>query len=328
MSVRIYIPSTRETQALIGLVAEVKVHSSPSEDNVLASVPLLAQELPRTLRAQLRAFSETETSDGIIIRTGQALPNEHLPTPQDYDELGEAYMFNDFQIAHALLSSLVGTPVGFRSQRDGRCLNNIIPTKVLEELPNSSSGSRFDLGLHTEDAFHEFKGDFLALTCIRNYENAVTSFASIKAVTLSDEVRGELMKPQFLIGHNPIHKMSGQIKCRPQSILYGRMNSPCMRINTANTRGVNARAQCVLDQFTSMLVKARESVILQRGDFFYLDNFYTAHARDAYQPHYGPRARWLSRFILAKDLRKSMAARTSVQSRVIENEYENQSDLA
>ena len=323
MSVCIYTPSAKEIQALIGLVAEVKEHSSPTEANVLACGSLIAQELPRVMRAQLRDFSENESSDGIIIRTGESLPNDHLPTPQDYDELGENYVFNDFQIAHALLSSLVGTPVGFRSQRNGRCLNNIIPTQLLEELPNSSSGSRYDLGLHTEDAFHEFKGDFLGLTCIRNHENAVTSFASIKTVILPDEIKAELMKPQFFIGHNPIHKMSGRIKCPPQSILYGRTSSPCMRINTANTRGVNASAQCTLDRFTSILMKARESVVLQRGDFFYLDNFYTAHARDAYRPHYGPRARWLSRFILAKDLRKSMAARTSVESRVIENDYED-----
>ena len=325
---RIYNSSATEIQALMSLVAEVKANALPTEAIVLARSPLLAQELPRTLRAELNAFSEHEVSDGIVIRTGEAIPNENLPTPQNYDELSESYQFNDLQIAHALLASLVGTPVGFRSQRNGRCLNNIIPTKVLENLPNSSSGSRFNFGLHTEDAYHAFKGDFLALACIRNDEKAVTSFASIKAVNLPKDMKAELMKPQFLIGHNPIHEMAGDVKCQPQSILYGRVDSPCMRINTSNTRGVDPRAQCILDEFSFLLVEARETVILQRGDFFYLDNFYAAHARDAYQPQYGPGARWLSRFILAKDLRKSMVARASVESRVIENDYEAQSELA
>jgi L-asparagine oxygenase len=323
MSVRIYTPSDIEVQALKSLVAEVKDNLPPTEINVLARVPLLAQELPRSLRTQIRDFAENETSDGIVVRTQDAFPNDYLRTPQDYDELNPAYRYNDVQIAHALVASLIGTPVGFRSQRGGRCLNNIIPTKALEALPNSSSGSRFDFGLHTEDAYHPFKADFLALACIRNDENAATSFASIKSVNLPISLMTELLKPQFLIGHNPIHMLAGALKVVPQSILYGRQDSPCMRINVANTRGIDRDAQCVLDQFIALLVSARESITLIRGDFFYLDNFYTAHARDAYQPNYGEHARWLSRFILAKDLRKSISARSSLDSRIIENEYEH-----
>jgi L-asparagine oxygenase len=322
MSVRIYTPSDIEVQALKSLVAEVRDNLPPTEINVLARVPLLAQELPRSLRTQIRDFAENETSDGIVVRTHDAFPNNCLRTPQDYDELNPAYLYNDVQIAHAIVASLIGTPVGFRSQRGGRCLNNIIPTKALEELSNSSSGSRFDFGLHTEDAYHAYKADFLALACIRNDENAVTSFASIKSVNLPTNLKKELLKPQFFIGHNPIHMLAGALKIAPQSILYGRQDSPCMRINVANTRGIDRDAQCVLDQFVALLVNARESLTLMRGDFFYLDNFYTAHARDAYQPNYGEYARWLSRFILAKDLRKSMSARSSLESRIIENEYE------
>lgn len=323
MSVRIYTPSDIEIQTLKNLVAEVKKNLPPTEAGVLSRAPLLAQELPRSLRAKMRDFAENETSDGMIIRTQDAFPNDYLRTPQRYDELAPTYLYNDVQIAHSLVASLIGTPVGFRSQRDGRCLNNIIPTRALEELPNSSSGSRFDFGLHTEDAYHAFKPDFLALVCIRNDEKAVTSFASIKSVSLPINLKTELLKPQFLIGHNPIHMMVGAVKNAPQSILYGRADSPCMRINVANTQGVDRDAQRVLEQFVALLVNARESITLMRGDFFYLDNFYTAHARDAYQPNYGEYARWLSRFTLAKDLRKSISARSSLDSRIIENEYEH-----
>jgi L-asparagine oxygenase len=197
MSVRIYTPSDIEVHSLKNLVAEVKENLPPTEANVLARAALLAQELPRSLRTQMRDFSENETSDGLIVRTQDAFPNTYLPTPQDYDELNPAYLYNDVQIAHSLIASLIGTPVGFRSQRGGRCLNNIVPTKVLEGLPNSSSGSRFDFGLHTEDAYHPFKADFLALACIRNDEKAVTSFASIKSVSLPVSLRSALLKPQF-----------------------------------------------------------------------------------------------------------------------------------
>lgn len=299
-----------------------------TEDNILASAPVYAQELPRALRTFLHEFKAKEIADAVTIKTGDFFDSSAASTPKDYEELSPEYLYNDMQIAHALISNLIGTPVGYSSQRSGRRLNNIIPTQNLETTPNSSSGSKFNFGFHTEDAFHEFKGDYLGLVCIRNDENAVTSFVSMNEIKVSPLLKAALFKPDFVIGNNPIHVLPEGHKMSRSSILYGSWSRPYMRINVNNTYGVDRNAQYALEEFVEVMNAARERVVLEGGDFFYLDNLFTAHARDAYTPNWGDKARWLSRFIISQDVRKSAAARKDWRSLVIENDYDRTTALA
>jgi L-asparagine oxygenase len=311
------------------LVEEIKSKVvKPTEEEVLACVPIYAQELPRTLRRFFQDFTTHEIADAISVKTGDFFHTVDIDTPSDYPELNSDYVYNDTQIAHALMATLIGTPVGYSSQRSGRRLNNIIPTQGLEAIPNSSSGSKHDFGFHTEDAFHEFKGDYLGLACIRNDESAVTSFVSINEIQLKPALKAALFKNEYVIGHNPIHELTTDFMPTKQSILYGAWDRPYMRINVNNTRGVDKSSRYALEEFVDAMNAARERAVLEAGDFFYLDNLYTAHARDAYSPNWGDRARWLSRFIITKDIRKSTVARKDWRSFIIENDYDKNAVLA
>jgi hypothetical protein len=165
-----------------------------------------AQELPRADRLLVHDFTTRESCDALTLKMGDVFCGSAGNTPTEYDELEPGYVYNDAQIVHALISTLIGIPVGYSSQRSGRRLNNIIPTKNLENVPNSSSGSKYDFGFHTEDAFHEFKGDHLGLVCIRNDERASTNFVSINEIKISPLLKAALFKPDYVIGHNPIHQ--------------------------------------------------------------------------------------------------------------------------
>lgn len=304
------------------VVREIKAKvNKPIEEKIFSCAALYAQEFPRTLRNFFHDFTAFEIADAITIKTGEFFDSSSADTPTDYEEQSLDYVYNDLQIVHALMSTLIGTPVGYSSQRSGRRLNNIIPTQNLESIPNSSSGSKYNFGFHTEDAFHEFKGDYLGLVCIRNNEGAVTSFVSINEMKLTPLLKATLFKSDYVIGHNPIHQLPEGHKVSKNSVLYGSWERPYMRINVNNTHGVDRNAQYALEEFVDAMNAARERVVLETGDFFYLDNLYTAHARDAYSPNWGSRARWLSRFIVSKDIRKSTAARKDWRSPIIENDY-------
>lgn len=323
MSHRFITLDPEDFRIIESLVREIKLNAGrPTEENILSCAHLFAQELPRNLRRFLHDFTEKEAADAITIKTGGFFENSSADTPSDYEELNSDYAYNDLQIAHALMATLIGTPVGYSSQRSGRRLNNIIPTQILETTSNSSSGSKYEFGFHIEDAFHEFKGDYLGLVCIRNDEGAVTSFVSVNEMNLTPLLRASLFKPDYVIGHNPIHKLPEGHTLSRNSILYGSWERPYMRINVNNTHGINRNAQYALEEFVDAMNAARERVVLEAGDFFYLDNLYTAHARDAYSPNWGKKARWLSRFILSKDIRKSTVARKDWRTLVIENDYD------
>lgn len=318
-----------DLRTIESLVREVKIKiDKPTEKNVLSCAPVYAQELPRILRHFFYDFIACESADAITIKTGTFFDSSSLDTPINYDELNFDYIYNDLQIAHALMSTLIGIPVGYSSQRSGKRLNNIIPTQNLESTPNSSSGSRHNFGFHTEDAFHEFKGDYLGLVCIRNAERAVTSFVSINEMKLAPLLKAALFKSDYVIGHNPIHQLPDGHKLSKNSILYGSWERPYMRINVNNTYGIDRNAQYALEEFVDVINGSRELCVLEAGDFFYLDNLYTAHARDSYSPNWGSRARWLSRFIISRDIRKSTVARRNWRSPVIENDYDRVDALA
>lgn len=312
-----------DIKKISSLVERMKSETEqPTEENIFPMAAVYAQELPRAVRLLVHDFTTRESCDALTLKMGDAFCASAGNTPTEYDELEPGYVYNDAQIVHALISTLIGIPVGYSSQRSGRRLNNIIPTKNLENVPNSSSGSKYDFGFHTEDAFHEFKGDHLGLVCIRNDERASTNFVSINEIKISPLLKAALFKPDYVIGHNPIHQLPEGHKPPRNSILYGCWDRPFMRINVNNTYGVDRSAQYALDDFILAMNAASEQVVLEKGDFFYLDNLYTAHARDAYSPHWGPNARWLSRFILTKDIRKSAVARKDWRSPVIENDYD------
>lgn len=319
MTIKYFIPSETSMKQLRQKLMEFKSELEEfSEESVLNRAKIFASEIPREIREVFYEFQVKETSEAILIRTGNLLENSSIKTPKRYEELDSGYQLNDFQMLHALFSSLLGHPIGFASQREGKRLNNIIAVKELEDIPNTSSNSIHDFGFHTEDAFHKFRADYLGLVCIRNTEKVKTNFVSSKFLELDRQTIDELFLDKFIINHNHIHKLNAVIH-PPQSIFYGSRKTPFMKINICDMVGTDEASNNALQKLIHALDKTRESVVIEKGDFFYLDNYYTAHGRDAYKPNYGDESRWLSRFIITADIRKSITARASIHSHVIQN---------
>ncbi|MEN9582675.1 MAG: hypothetical protein RL641_629 [Candidatus Parcubacteria bacterium] len=318
MSISTLLPTPSEAMEIIAIADELFVNSNEWDAIlVLENAKRASNLFPTRIREFFLEFSEKESSDALIIKLGEFLSNKDIPTPIPYPEECANYKLNRYQVIHTVFSSLLGTPIGWSTQRKGSVINNIIPNASLASIPNSSSGVNYDFGFHTEDAFHEYKGDYLGLVCIRNNEEAVTRFFSVKNLSLSNEDIAILSEEKFIIKNNPIHETE-EFAFSPQSVLYGNKKNPFMRVNFANMHGIDTISESALNRLKKSSEVIAESVILRSGDFFYLDNFYTAHARDAYSTQFNNESRWLSRYIITKDLRKSAKLRTLESPYVIQ----------
>ena len=290
------------------------------QDVFLDRAGVLAHELPRRVRETFYSFKRHEAAAVLHVAGSPVSLESAGPTPSSYVEAEPGFRLNEAQILHGLYGSLLGEAIGFTSQRAGSAYNSIIPLPGLADVPNSSSGSNHDFGFHIEDAFHPLRPDYLGLACIRNDEGAGTTVASIEGIdNLSEQERAVLFEPRFSIGHNPIHQTSGAVDENFQSIFFGSPEYPYFRVNFAaldisQLDGIERSAVVKLHEY---LQHNKETLILEGGEYVYVDNFRCAHARDAYTPLPAGRSRWLSRLCLTHDLRKSTAQRADLSSRAI-----------
>jgi alpha-ketoglutarate-dependent taurine dioxygenase len=76
-------------------------------------------------------------------------------------------------------------------------------------------------------------------------------------------------------------------------------------------------AQEALNALTSLIESSLIDVILQPGDFFFIDNYKAVHGRKPFKARYDGADRWIKRISMTRDLRKSRQSRASCAARVI-----------
>ncbi|WP_299207388.1 TauD/TfdA family dioxygenase [uncultured Dokdonia sp.] len=289
------------------------------EFSFLSNSHLYAQELPRRVRELFYQFKNQESHLAILIENAPLFKKDFPKTPTKYREKHD-YKLDRSDIIHGLFSSLLGEPFSFSTQRHGHAYNRIIPLPKFESISNSSSGSLYNFGFHSEDAFHIGMPDYLGLMCLRNTENAPTVIASIKDVFIPREIKKILFEPQFYIESNPIHKnVIKEINSTKKSILFGHFDNPYLRINM-NTLDLNmyeGKVKEALSFIYEAINKNKIEITLKSGNCLYVDNFNAVHRRDSFIPNYGDEARWLTRLVVTNDLRKTRHLRDKADSRII-----------
>ncbi|MFJ5231032.1 TauD/TfdA family dioxygenase [Kitasatospora sp. NPDC088391] len=287
----------------------------------LEQAAILAAGLPDEIRATFYGFRRHESHSALHVTGSPVLTTDPGPTPTGYVEEQDDFRLNDAQLLHGLYAVLLGEPIGYVSQRKGACYNTIAPMPELAAVANSSSGHLHDFGFHIEDAFHPTRPDYLGLACIRNDERAGTTIADVdgldQALT-ADEI-AFLFEKRFPISHNPIHYTSGVVDEERQPVLFGHPERPYVRVNFAalDWAGLRTVERDVLLRLQEHFEKTKKTLVLGAGEFVYVNNYTTAHARDAYEALPPGRSRWLSRLCVMTDLRKSSHRRDTIESRAI-----------
>lgn len=97
-----------------------------------------------------------------------------------------------------LLATVMGNPIAWEGQQDGRFVHNIVPAPG-HESEQTGASSTVLLTPHTEDAFHPGRAHLLMLGCMRNHDNIATTAASIRNIRLSEADIALLTRPRLPI---------------------------------------------------------------------------------------------------------------------------------
>ena len=330
-----------EIEQIRGLLAEITArYSSPEDPEFLAQADVFAHELPRRVRAALREFRLHEPKGALCVISGWPLDYDKIgPTPRHWREKDPANNALDEEILLVLFGSLLGDPLGWATQQDGRIVHDIFPIQG-HENEQLGSGSEQVLWWHVEDAFHPYRGDYLGMMCLRNPDSVPTTFASLENVEIAPEEYAILSSPYFTIRPDESHLTKNRGKSgdlegdlnssyskieemwnSPERIpvLFGSAESPYIRLDPYFMDPVrdNAEAQAALEGLIKKIDGIISDQVLKPGDFCFIDNYKAVHGRKPFKARYDGNDRWLKRINVARDIRKSREARLAAHERVI-----------
>ena len=344
--------STEEVRVIQGLLSEVsRQYKSVEDPGFLNEASVIAHELPRPLRNFLNNFKRQEPPGGACLIKGYPIDDRKIgPTPEHWKDKSEVSPTLEEEMLHMLFGALLGDAIAWATQQDAHILHDVLPVKG-DENEQISTGSNQAVWWHNEDAFHPFRGDYVSLMCLRNSDRIPTTLASADQIKLGPREINILFEPRFVIypdeshaeknnsltftysangngngngnGTDPLKAARERIREMHTSpskmaVLYGDPHSPYLRLDPYFMRPLDDdEAQSALNALVRAVDKCLGEVVLEPGDFLFVDNYRAVHGRKHFKARYDGTDRWLKRMNIASDLRKSRAARINCSSRVI-----------
>ncbi|NEB36276.1 guanitoxin biosynthesis L-enduracididine beta-hydroxylase GntD [Streptomyces sp. SID14515] len=329
----------RRTESLVDELAGR--FTSVEDPALLDELTLYAQELPRSIREQVNRFRLHEPS-GCVLFAGFRVREDRIgPTPSAWDAAGPgAALREDLHLL--LCGSLLGDPIAWATQQDGRLVHDVIPIEGHEhEQINSSTAA--PLWWHTEDAFHPYRADYVGLMCLRNPDRAETTLTYFDDLALDPASAGALAEAHYVIrpdeSHLPKNRDgSGRLDApaelierslariermstapEPTAVLFGDPRRPYGRLDPyfMDLDDIAPEAARAFDELVKAIDDRLTGVVLSPGDVLFVDNYKAVHGRKPYTARYDGADRWLRRINIARDLRKSRDARNGPAARVI-----------
>jgi L-asparagine oxygenase len=313
-----HILSQRDTDQLMGVAEQLRHrYSAPNHRLLPAQAPLILRDIPDDLALFLRAFQRDEPAGAAVLRGGGIDDKALGRTPPRYDPPypTDASVQLDFYLT--LIASCLGEPIAWSNLQGGRLVHNVLPVPG-DETEKTGTSSQSLLELHTEDAAHPARADYLLLLCARNDDKIPTVYTSLAQADLDPAMVEVLFQPRFTMRSEPDHAATlGE--AQRVAVLFGHPASPYLAYDgfylTADP--ADPTAQRALSHLTERLEAAATDVLLGPGDTVILDNFRAVHGRRPFQPHYDGRDRWLKRTHVTRDLRRSRRWRSSPASPII-----------
>lgn len=332
-----------DTRALVAGLA--RRYPGPEHQGFLDEADVIAHELPRRIRKELREFRLFEPESALLMVSGWQVDEEKIgPTPPHWKEHARENDTRAEDLLLVLMASLLGEPIGWSTQQDGRVVHDLLPIKG-HEHEQVGTGSEELITWHVEDAFHPFRGDYLGMMCLRNPDRVPTTFAPISKVRLTPDELAVLASPHFTIrpdnSHLPKNGGNGngngrspreqalleqayrkieRLNAHPERIqvLFGDPRTPYVRMDPYfMDPPEDPVARATFEALQRKVDDALEDRVLEPGDIVFIDNFQAVHGRKPFKARYDGSDRWLKRINVVRDLRKSREARLSATSRVL-----------
>lgn len=213
----------------------------------------------------------------------------------------------------AVVAMLFGQQLGevfaFREEKQGALVQNVVPVRALAR--SQSNAGSVSLELHSENAFHLHRPDFIGLICLRSdhEERAATLVSSIRnALPLLDSADVEILgSPRFVTEAPP------SFGCRdvapPHAVLSGPAYDPGIQVDLNATTALDNAARGALERLGAALAEASSLLMLKSGEMVFIDNRLVVHGRTYFEPRYDGRDRWLHRIYVQLDSRRSLTHR-------------------
>ena len=281
-------------------------HVSPStkEDDYISSVKHFSSMLPVRIKQILNYFRSHGHEHGVLLIRN--VPNDMLVnTPKDNKEhIGETTILSRIQ---ALFNEYIGHMVSYEAEGDGYLFQDMVPNKELSTT-QTSLGSKVELELHTEQAFSDYRPDYLSLACIKGDENAYTYFLHVNQIVeeLTDKETQYLEKKKWKIGVDMSFALNGCdfVTRGPLSILNNRYDHYDLVFDQDLMIGETKTSSKMIDEIVTIYHNCRHGYVLQPGEILLLDNHKVVHGRSPFQPKFDGNDRFIIRSFIMKDLKK------------------------
>lgn len=314
-------------------------YDTVEDPRFLREVAVISHELPRRVRAHLTDFRLLEPVSALCVISGYPIDDDGIgDTPEHWRSRVRPSPTLREEMLLILYGSLLGEPIAWATQQDGYLVHDILPIKG-HENEQLGSGSEQVLWWHVEDAFHSYRGDYLGMLCLRNPDEVATTFASLESVELDEKLWEKLFEPHYTIRPDESHLKKNKsdvreidrlleasyreierMNTRPDliPIFNGDRMSPYIRLDPYFMgRPQDPEAQEAFDRLCAAVNQNLEDLVLNGGDFCFVDNYKAVHGRRPFKARYDGKDRWLKRINVTRDLRKSRGARLTADSRVI-----------
>ncbi|OZM72921.1 arginine beta-hydroxylase, Fe(II)/alpha-ketoglutarate-dependent [Amycolatopsis antarctica] len=331
----------REVGALLDDLAGT--YSTVEDPAFQRRLPVHAHELPVRVREHLTTFRLGEPA-GVCVISGCQVDQDRVgPTPAHWRDQGPVSPALREEIFILLCGSLLGDPIGWSTQHDGRFVHDVLPVPG-DENEQIGTGSAQTITWHVEDAFHPFRGDYVGLMCLRNPDKVATTYADMADLEIDEETAEVLAEPRFYIRPDNSHlngaSANGTVPSpgaarlmaasrerilgmhndpEPVPVLFGADHAPYLRLDPyfMDFDRMDQEAAVALKRLSAEIDRNLREATLAPGDVCFVDNFRAVHGRNEFTARYDGTDRWLKRVNVARDLRKSREARLHAESRII-----------
>ncbi|MGR3937433.1 arginine beta-hydroxylase, Fe(II)/alpha-ketoglutarate-dependent [Streptomyces sp. BRA346] len=326
-----------EAEETAALALEVSRRFTAADDAaLLQELPLLASGLPPRVQRFLRAFS-LDQLNGFCTIAGHTVDEDRIgPTPVHWKDDTRPHGEFPEEILLLLYAALLGEPFGWATQQDGHLVNDVFPIKEYEHQL-LGTGSKKALTLHTEDAFHPYRADYIILASLRNSGRVPVIVAEADFTALDRDDVAILFEERFTIipdsshlpRNNTVRSEADRLhfesiekiinERRPVSVLFGSRTAPLLRFDASHMAAVEGdeEAARAFAAVHDLLSRNLHPVGLEAGEFAFLNNHRVVHGRSSFVARYDGFDRWLKRINVTHDLRRSRSLRRTTGSRLI-----------
>jgi len=266
------------------------------------------EHLPIRLRQRVRAYRRDSGASGTLLLRGMPIDDMLPGTPTAAGSVRRTATVASTGLA--LIALGLGEPVAFAPEKSGALVQDVVPVPAL--AASQSNGGSVALTLHTENAFHPHRPDYVLLLCLRPDPERtaalrVSSIRSALPLLDPDDVEA-LRSPWYLTGPPPSFG-SASGGTRPHPVIHGGDDDPDVTVDFNATRATRPQAAAALDRLGQAMDATAADLRLLAGDLAVVDNRIAVHGRSGFQPGYAGHDRWLHRMFAQIDLRRSRAAR-------------------